>query len=423
MFTPSERAIAAGGQPIADLMSRALGNPHLISLAAGFVDQSSLPVETMRVATEKVLGDPQRAQTALQYGENAGLPLFRDLILSRLRQADDLTNHPLTTQNVVVTAGSNQLLNLIAEVLLDPGDIALCAAPSYLVWTGVVKGVGARSLGIATDDQGLIPEALDAELARLESIGELERVKLIYVIPYFDNPRGISMPAARRAAVVEIAQRWSKHHPIHVLSDNAYRELRYRGDDIPDTITHDSMLETVIVAGTFSKSFAPGIRLGYGVLPAHLVGPVTDIKSNIDFGSPCLNQHIMAEVISSGLYDAQVHRVCDNYQHKLQVMLSACDEHLSQIDGVHWVRPDGGLYVWVELPASLDAGSHGELFEVALREGVFYVPGECCFAAEGAPSRPNSMRLSFGVQSPERIRTGIAALARAIDEVARRQAA
>jgi len=243
MFTPSERAIAAGGQPIADLMSRALGNPHLISLAAGFVDQSSLPVETMRVATEKVLGDPQRAQTALQYGENAGLPLFRDLILSRLRQADDLTNHPLTTQNVVVTAGSNQLLNLIAEVLLDPGDIALCAAPSYLVWTGVVKGVGARSLGIATDDQGLIPEALDAELARLESIGELERVKLIYVIPYFDNPRGISMPAARRAAVVEIAQRWSKHHPIHVLSDNAYRELRYRGDDIPDTITHDSMLE------------------------------------------------------------------------------------------------------------------------------------------------------------------------------------
>ena len=127
--------------------------------------------------------------------------------------------------------------------------------------------------------------------------------------------------------------------------------------------------------------------------------------------------------MSSGLYDAQVQRVCENYEHKLQAMLSACDEHLSRIEGVHWLRPDGGLYVWAELPASIDAGTHGELFEVALREGVFYVPGECCFAAEGEPARPNSMRLSFGVQSPERIRAGIAALGRAIEEVARREAA
>jgi 2-aminoadipate transaminase len=409
----SQRAGWAEGQPISHLMSRALAEPKLISLAAGFVDQQTLPITPTRQAVGSLMADPEVARAALQYGTTAGLPQLRSILLERFL-ADNACCHDLSIEQVVLTAGSNQLLHLVCESLVDVGDIVLCAAPTYLVFLGTLSNVGARSIGVAIDRFGMVPEALEARLAQLDRAGLLERVKAIYLVPYSDNPCGLTMPLERRARIVEIAKRWSRANRIHVIADAAYRELRYEGVDVPSTLTVDDDGDSVVVTGTFSKSFSPGIRVGWGILPRHLVGPVCDQKGNIDFGSPNFSQALMAQVLQQGLFEPHLETVRAGYSRKLQAMLAALDQHLGTVDGVRWVRPSGGLYVWVELPEEISTGPDGQLFDAALQEGVLYVPGQFCYPMEGEPVRKNTMRLSFGVQSPDKINQGIGALARAV---------
>jgi 2-aminoadipate transaminase len=421
--TLSRRAAGAGGQPISDLMSRALAHPELISLAAGFVDQATLPAETTSRALAELLADPAAARAALQYGTTSGYPKLRGALLSRYLAGENLTASQghLSVEQVILTAGSNQLLYLVAEVLLDPGDIVLCTAPTYFVFLGAVHSVGGRSMSVETDEQGILPEALEERLAHLEKQGELSRVKAIYLVTYFDNPRGVTLPADRRQRVVEIAKRWSRDgHRIHLIEDAAYRKLRYEGADVPSLRTFDEDGDTVIVAGTFSKSYSPGIRVGWGMLPHHLVGPVCDLKGNIDFGSPNFNQHLMAHVVESGKYDEHVTRISKSYREKMHAMLGAADEHMAGIPGVSWIRPQGGLYVWLTVPEGIDTGPAGPLFNEAVRQGVLYVPGEYCHPREGLPPRRHCIRLSFGVQSCEGIALGMQALARAIKRVTER---
>jgi 2-aminoadipate transaminase len=412
----SKRAQLAGGQPISRLMHMALANPGLISLAAGFVDQATLPVDATRQAVERVLAEPSYARGALQYGATAGDARLRELVLERFCQADGrtLTQSGLSIDQVLLTAGSNQLLHLIAEALLDPGDIVLCAAPSYFVFLGVLGNLGARAIGVASDQNGLIPGALEEQLRRLERQGELGRVKAIYVTSYFDNPTSITLSAERRPQLVEIAERWSRKSRIYVIDDAAYRELRYSGPDLPSLRSFDQAGNTVIVAETFSKSFSPGVRVGWGILPPDLIGPVSDLKGNIDFGSPHFAQRVMTAVIELGLFEPHVAALRQNYCVKLAAMLAAADEFLADVPGVSWQRPTGGLYVWLRLPEGIDAGPHGTLFDAALAEGVLYVPGEYCFPAEGQTIESNTIRLSFGVQSAAQIRQGVEALSRAI---------
>jgi 2-aminoadipate transaminase len=173
----------------------------------------------------------------------------------------------------------------------------------------------------------------------------------------------------------------------------------------------------VVLAGTFSKCFSPGIRVGWGILPAHLVDPVCNQKGNIDFGSPNFSQHLMAKVLELDLLTEHIQQIRTSYQRKMQAMLAAADQCLAGLPGVCWQRPRGGLYVWVKLPESVDTGPRGQLFPRAIEEGVLYVPGQFCYPTVGQPVARNHMRLSFGVQSPERIREGVAALARAIQSV------
>jgi len=397
-------------------MSRALANPDLISLAAGFVDQQTLPVEPTREALDALLSHPDAALAALQYGTTPGYPPLREAVLDRFLKADGLTASEagLSVEQVVVTAGSNQLLHLVGETLLDPGDIVLCAAPTYLVLLGTLGNIGARTVGVATDAQGMVPAALEEQLARIKAAGQLARVKLVYLVTYSDNPAGVTMPPARRAEIFSIVKRWSGKGRIHIVSDAAYRELRYFGDDVPSMRSCDEEGDTVIVIETLSKSFSPGIRVGWGFLPRHLVAPVCNQKGNIDFGSPNLSQHLMAKVFELGLFQPHVQRIRESYCNKLQAMLDAADELLAPLPGVSWVRPRGGLYVWLQLPESIETGPSGTLVDLAAQEGVLYVPGEYCYPSEGEPVRKNMIRLSFGVQPCEGIRRGIAALARAI---------
>jgi 2-aminoadipate transaminase len=415
----SQRARRAHGQPISELMSQALANPELISLAAGFVDQATLPVEETNEVLEAILADPDAGRQALQYGTTVGYAPLRDAILERHRAADGnpASEQNMTIDHVVMTAGSNQLLCLLTDSLTDPGDVVLCASPSYFVYLGAMANIGATAVGVATDDDGLIPEALEETLASYEATGELARVKAIYVCTYYDNPGGVTVSAQRRGQIVEIAKRWSKTGQIYVIEDAAYRELRYAGPDLPSMRSFDDEGDTVVVAGTFSKSYSPGIRVGWGILPPQLTQPLLAQKSNMDFGSPNFAQHLMHEVLARGLFERHVERLRTGYQAKLSAMLEAADQHLGPMDSVHWVRPTGGLYVWLTLPAHVDTGPSGRLFELAAERGVLYVPGEYCFPSEGQSVESNHIRLSFGVQSPDNIRRGVEALGQAIHEI------
>ena len=227
----------------------------------------------------------------------------------------------------------------------------------------------------------------------------------------------MTISAVRRARLVEIAKRWSQQRRIYLIEDAAYRELRYEGDDVPSLRSFDAEGDTVIHAGTFSKSYSPGIRVGWAVLPAALRPPVLAEKGNIDFGSPHFNQVLMAEVLRSGLFDEHVRELRIQYRAKTDAILAAAKEYLRPIGGVDWVRPSGGLYLWVSLPEGIDAGLEGPLFDRAVAEGVLYVPGQYCYPAEGQPRARNTLRLSFGVASADRLRQGVAALARALRQL------
>jgi 2-aminoadipate transaminase len=401
-------------------MSQALAHPELISLAAGFVDPMTLPGELVKAALERLLASPEATRTALQYGTTPGVPRLRDLILQRLLSQDgnNSSSESLSIDQVVVTAGSNQLIHLVLESLLDPGDIVLCAAPTYLVFLGVVSQLGARAIGVSTDAEGMIPSALQEALEEIDRQGEKDRVKAIYLVPYADNPSGVTMPLQRSSEIMEISRQWSsKPLPIQLIADLAYRDLRYSGDNIASIRTLDERGDQVILAGTFSKSFSPGVRVGWGLLPAHLVAPVCDQKGNIDFGSPNFNQYLMLDVLEQGFLDSHLQEICGQYQVKLAAMLAASDRWFSDLEGVTWRAPSGGLYVWMEVPERIDTGPQGALFEAASREGVLYVAGGYCYAAEGEPIHRNTMRLSFGVQSSEKIEQGMKALSRALKSV------
>lgn len=410
----SSRARKITGSPISDLMSRALANPNLISLAAGFVDTQTLPIEIVGNASSRIAADKARSSIALQYGTTFGSMHLREDLIQRQRQADGQPYPNLTPDRVVLTAGSNQLLHLVVEALIDAGDVILCAAPTYLVFMGTLGGAGGSAWGVETDEFGIIPEALEAQLKSFESRGELNRIKAIYTVSYFDNPCGLTMPTERREKIVRVAQKYSKQQTIFVIDDAAYRELRYSGDDYPSMLAFDPEHRHVIVAGTFSKSFSPGVRVGWGLLPPSLISTIDSIKGNIDFGSPRWNQEVMVEVLRSGDYARQVATLQKGYATKAAAMLRAIESNFSDIPNTHWTNPTGGLYVWLELDPSLDVGPNSSFFRDAVERGVLYVPGEFCFPEQGAPIKRNTMRLSFGVQTPAGIEKGIRLLAETV---------
>lgn len=413
----SRRAQRAGGQPIGPLMKRALENPNLISLAAGFVDQATLPVNVVRTATEALLRDMDGGRAALQYGSTAGHVGLRRSVIARLAQQDAQSIEESAIDRVVVTAGSNQLLHLVGELLLDEGDIVVTSAPSYLVFMGLMTGFGAEVEGVASDADGILPDALNALLEAHHRAGTLSRVKALYVMSYFDNPTSRNLARERRGAIVEIAKRWSIDHTLYVIEDTAYRDLRYVGDDLPSLRSFDSSGDNVIYTSSFSKAFSPGIRVGWGLLPPALVAPTLDLKGNSDFGSPNYAQSLVAKVLELGLFEPHVRALRSAYHEKLKVALAAADRCLGPIEGVSWERPTGGMYLWLQLPEHVDTGMDGVLFERAVQEGVLYIPGEHCFAGDATTRPKQHIRVSYGSQPGVAIGRGIEALARAIRSV------
>ncbi len=407
-------------QPISYLMQQGIANPNCISLAAGFVDQGSLPAVEIREALGTLLANDERAKRALQYGTTHGHVELREQLLQQLARLEGVpaAELGLDVDQLILTTGSQQLLSITGEILLDPDDIVLVAAPTYFVFLGTLNGQGARIVPVETDDDGMRMDALETKLGEIEAAGELERVKLIYLVSYYENPSGRSLSLERRREAVEIAQRWSKSQRIFILEDAAYRELRYDGPELPSIWSFDADHETVILANTFSKTFSPGLRIGYGVVPRALERPICDRKGNEDFGSANFNQHLLCEVMKQGLYESHVTGLRKLYTAKRDAMLRAADDYFADIAGAEWVHPHGGLYVWMTLPESCEASLSGRLFQAAVeKHGVMYVPGEFCYAGS-ADNRPrHQMRLSFGVQDEAGIDLGMRRLAAAVKDV------
>ncbi len=413
----SSSAIRTNPPSISHLMQTALENPEIVSLAAGFVDQRSLPVEIAGQAAAELFGDPIAGRRALQYGTTIGDQTLRARLVENLEREEGRPkgSYQEVVSRTVVTTGSAQLIYLVCEALLDPGDIVLVESPTYFVFLGPVETRGARAIRVPIDEEGLRLDELEATLERLEAQGELDRVKLIYTIPEHANPTGISLAADRRRPLVELARRWSKTQRIFVLEDAAYRGLSFGAGEPPSIWSHDREADTVILARTFSKTFSPGMKVGYGVLPEGLIDPILYLKGNHDFGSANINQRLLDQVLADGSYDRHLARLNGLYGRKCEVFLSALEEQVGVLDSeVSWTRPEGGLFVWMTVPEGLDTGFEGPLFPRCVREGVLYVPGEFAFAAEPAPRPRNHIRLTFGVPSEAELVEGSRRLAAAL---------
>jgi 2-aminoadipate transaminase len=421
----SEHARRTKDSPISYFMQQAVENPRLISLAAGLVDAASLPAGPVQDAIDNLLATPERARAALQYGTTQGYLPLREKLVEHVARMDGVTpgDLSLTADDVVITTGSQQLLYLLAELLLDPGDIVLTEAPSYFVYQGTLESFGVRTPSVPMDEHGLRLDALEQILDRLEYDCQLERVKMIYTCDYFQNPSGLTLSRERRGPLVELARRYSRKQRILILEDAAYRELRYEGEDLPSVKRFDPDNRHVIQAMTFSKPCAPGLKTGYGVLPRDLVAPLLRLKGNHDFGSNNFTQHLLDRLLETGAYARHAGELRNVYRRKRDVLLQALaaefgprgeDDHLGGTGKMHWTHPAGGLYVWLSFPRSVDTGPDGPLMAAALREGVLYVPGQFCYVAEERKPVPTwEVRLSFGVVSEEQLVEGVRRLGRA----------
>jgi len=426
--------------PISWLMHAALARPALISLAAGFTDNVSLPVSATRALLNQILGSARSGRVALQYGSTAGDPKLRELTAAHLRKLDRQAaasssssslvpepkswtrtkdeDDPHSPARLLITSGSQQLLYLTTEALCDEGDIVLVEDPTYFVFLGILQSRGLRARAIRLERDGLSLVRLERTLQLLKRRGELSRVKLLYLVSYFQNPAGVTTAFEKKSAALKLLKRFepAAGHPIYLLEDAAYRELRFAGQDVPSALRARGGADRVIYAGTFSKPFATGARVGYGILPEPVFAAVKHIKGNHDFGTANLLQQLSVRTLASGDYARHVARLQKRYAHKARVMKSAIKKYFPAT--VEWWEPEGGLYFWVRLPRGIPAGIKSKVFRTAFKNDVLYVPGEVCYADDPARHKPDhELRLSFGNAGEADIREGIRRLGMALRRV------
>ncbi|MGH7953175.1 MAG: PLP-dependent aminotransferase family protein [Limisphaerales bacterium] len=432
-------ALSALGQrivepPISWLMHAALSHSKLISLAAGFTDNATLPVEISRKLLNEILRSPKTGQPALQYGMTSGENNLRQLTAKHLRNLDISSSSSFSSSNLrtrmkdededekiyaperlMITGGSQQLLYMTLEALCDAGDIILVEDPTYFVFLSILQSQGIRARGVKLERDGIDLANLEKVLTRLKKSGELRRVKALYLVSYFQNPTGVTTSFAKKSGALKILKKFERAagHPIYLLEDAAYRELRFAGDDTKSSLMISGASRNVIYTGTYSKPFAPGARIGFGILPELLFTTVQRIKGNHDFGSANLLQQLLARALETGLYDRHVGKIQKRYGQKARLMKQALAEHFPA--SVEIWESGGGLYFWARLPKGISTGVKSKVFHTALKNDVLYVPGELCYADDPSRVKPdNEMRISFGSANEENIREGIKRLGKVL---------
>ncbi len=411
----SEIAQRTAPPQISWLMAQALETPGLISLAAGFVDQKSLPHKQIAEVMRQMLLDPHSGQAALQYGTTQGDLDLRTLLVDHLREEDAF--HPdaqISPEHCIIGSGSQQILYLAAEALLNQDDIVLMEAPTYFVVLGVFQSRGARTVGIDTDKYGLVPEKLEQCLETLKIAGQLSRIKMLYLMSYSTNPLGVTLTQERRKAIFSILQRYKDDgFPILLVEDAAYKRLVFDDDSPVPIKSDDEDNDQILYTESFSKSLSPGFRLGFGIGPKSLIDKMTDLKGNHDFGSGNFAQHALKSVIQSGLFDRHLDIIKQIYHQKRDAALETLKQHFPADARI--LHPNGGLYIWITLPDHLDTGPQGEIFKAALEEKVLYVPGCLCYSPDRPESRrSSSIRLSYGMIDQEPLREACIRLGKAL---------
>ncbi len=362
--------------------------PGVISFAGGLPAPEFFPVDRLKAITGEVLDRDGRA--ALQYSTTEGHLPLRESIARRLNAAHGTS---VTPETVLITSGSQQGLDMTGKLFLDEEDVVLCESPTYIGAIGAFRVFRPKLVGVDTDDNGMIPADLERLLDRFG-----DRVKLIYVVPDFQNPSGRSWSVERRRILLDAAARAN----VMVVEDAPYSELRYEGNPLPSLLSLDRA-GMVIHLGTFSKIFCPGLRVAWLVARKSLVEKYVLIKQGTDLHSSTLAQRQVAAYLDRYNLDDDIAKLIDVYRERRDAMLAAFEEFLPR--GIRYTRPAGGLFLWAELPAGLSART---LLEKCLDRNVAFVPGGSFFVDV---ERENTLRINFSAAPPEKIRDGAKILA------------
>jgi DNA-binding transcriptional MocR family regulator len=366
--------------------------PEVVSLAGGMPFVSALPKELVTGAMERVMRDSGPA--ALQYGSGQGLPALREHILEVMA----LEGIRASVDDIVVTTGSQHALELVTKLFVNPGDVVLAEAPSYLTAITVFKSFQAEVSHVAMDEFGLIPQALREAITRVKAAGKT--IKFLYTVPTFSNPAGVTLTWERRLEILEIA----RSNGILVLEDNPYGLLYFDGP--PPHAMRSVEEDGVIYLGTFSKTLAPGFRVGWALAP-HAIREKLILANEAAVLSPSsFTQYVIHEYLAGADWKGQIDTFRGVYRERRDAMLAALEDYLPDLS---WTHPTGGFYVWVTLPENLDSKS---MLPRAVKELVAYTPGTAFYADGGGR---NKLRLAFCYPTPEFIREGIRRLSTVIN--------
>ena len=366
--------------------------PGIISFAGGLPSPKTFPIAEFDAASHKVLSED--GQAALQYAASEGFPALREAVAAMLPWNVD-------PAQVLITTGSQQGLDLVAKILLDPGSRVLVETPTYLGALQAFSPMEPTAVSVASDDEGVLVDDLVAKARGTAGAATEDRARFIYLLPNFQNPTGRTMSEARRAAVSAAAAQAG----LPIVEDNPYGELWF--DEEPPLPLTARNPEGCIYLGSFSKVLAPGLRIGFIVAPKSVYGKLTQAKQAADLHTPSFNQRVVAEVIKDGFLDRHVPTIRAMYKAQRDVMLVALEREMAGLD-VQWTRPVGGMFLWVKLPAGMDAQA---LLAKAVERNMAFVPG-APFYADNAEI--NTLRLSYVTVSAEQINQGIKSLADAI---------
>ncbi len=356
--------------------------PDVISFAGGLPAPELFPIREFKEACAYIL--EHDGARALQYGPTDGYPPLKEFLVEKMQKY----GVPAEMENVLITNGSQQALDLIGKVFINRGDVIVTEAPTYLGALQAWNLFGPRYVTVPSDDDGM-------QVDRLEEVLRREKVKFIYVLPNFHNPAGVTLSEERRYRLVEIAGKYG----VPIIEDDPYGELRFEGKDlVPIIVLHK---ENVIYLSTFSKTLAPGIRIGWVTAPGRVIDRLIMAKQAADLHTSTFVQMVANDICQRGILKRHVQVIRRVYRERRDVMLEAMEEFFPE--GVSWTRPQGGMFLWVRLPEKVDAA---QLLRVALEE-----KGAAFFPNGGGH---NTMRLNFSNASPEMIREGIRRLGRAI---------
>lgn len=382
-FQIPDRAVMKGPNFIRKVFERGAGIPGFISFGIGNPASEAIPVEQIQEAFDHVVHT--NPIEILQYGPMAGDAHLAEQTVERLVKVRHM---PTKGQQILISIGAGQDLGLVPRTLCEPGDEVFMDAYSFTSGINAVRNVGAEAVGIAMDDFGMIPEAL-------EEAAKKGKGKYIYLIPNFQNPTGITMPLERRKAIYAIAAKYN----LFIYEDDPYGEIRFT-DTIVPTFKEMDTDNRVIYAGSYSKTLSAGLRVGFLYGPKQAIDAIQALKNNQDGQMPLVTQRVISRLLDVIDYDAQIKKVSTVYKEKADLMMATLRAHGS--DKVHFVEPTGGMFLWLTMPDGVDCDA---FFEACMEHKVGIVPG-AAFAADGVPAG-QSFRFSFTFPSKEQIVQGM----------------